>query len=137
MNQGTFIASETVEHDGDALRYAGGEPASMPVYRQLVPKEALFHVFPPHSEDKSPAAQDARLKSCGLVQYDDQLSSKRFIAPAGKRFDSRVQVLPLYMVKPKPGMEIEAIDGEKYVLPADFKGDWFEVTSPKGVRLIA
>ncbi len=82
--------------------------------------------------------QDMRLKRCGLVFYENQLSSQRFVAPAGRpqSEDARLKVLPLYLTKPVPGMEIEALDGEKYVLEKDFNGDWFDVTSPKGVKLI-
>jgi hypothetical protein len=143
MNPDAFEGSETVtvERFGDALRYTGGEPASIPIERLSVADFVAAH---PEYAQGAPlqtaigheAMQDTRLKACGLVQYDCQLSSKRWIAPAGRRFETRTQVLPLFMVKPKPNMEIEALDGEKYLLPADFQGDWFDVVSDLGRRLI-
>lgn len=79
-----------------------------------------------------------RLKRCGLVFYEDQLSGERWVAPPAAREteQARIKVLPLFMVKPVPGMQITATDGEKYLLPADFKGTWFDVVSPKGKELI-
>jgi len=79
---------------------------------------------------------DARLKNCGLVWREDQSDSHRWVEPAPTRHEGRIKTLPLFMVKPVAGLEIHALDGERYVLPKDFKGDWFLVTSPKGVALI-
>lgn len=121
MNPDAFIASETVENP---LNYGcpmcGG---------------------PCRGHDLSAIDQDMRLKACGLVLYEDQLNGHRWVGPAGspaiRLFPNRVKVTALYMAQPKPGMEIEAVDGEKYILPKDFQGDWFSIKSPKGVALIA
>jgi len=84
---------------------------------------------------------DMRLKRCGLVYYEDQLNGHRWVGPAGsaatRLFPNRLKVTALYLTVPKPGLEITALDGERYVLEKDFKGDWFSVVSPKNVPLIA
>lgn len=82
-------------------------------------------------------AQDMRLKRCGLVWYEDQLDSRRWVSRPGIVAGSaRVKVLPLSMVEPTPELEITALDGEKYFIPKDFKGDWFSVAGPSGRKLI-
>lgn len=81
--------------------------------------------------------RDMRLKRCGLVYNEGQLTGQKWVAPPGGTYPGIVKVLPLYLAKPTPRLEITATDGEKYLLPADFKGDWFSIRSPKGVDLIA
>jgi hypothetical protein len=78
-----------------------------------------------------------RLKTCGLVWREDQADSRRWVEPAPTRHQGRIKTLPLFMVKPKPRLEIHALDGERFLLPKDFKGSWFDVKSPKGIPLIA
>lgn len=131
MNTDAFIASETVDREA-AARY--NEPYGVPVERSA----DLDDYLTAERETNHAANQDMRLKRCGLVFYENQLSSHRYVAPAGKRQadEARLRVIPLYLAKPIPGMEIEALDGEKYLLPKDFKGDWFDVTSETGKKLI-
>jgi len=76
---------------------------------------------------------------CGVVYHESQRTSKGYVGPPEHRLDGdgpRFTVLPLSRVKPKPGMEIHAPDGEAYTLPLTFTGTWFSVISPKGKRLI-
>jgi hypothetical protein len=82
--------------------------------------------------------ENRRLQSSGLVHFDRARDSKRWIGPAGEQayYTGKIRVTPLMFVKPAPGLEIHSRDGEQYVLPKDFEGDWFKVVSPKGIPLI-
>lgn len=79
-----------------------------------------------------------RLNNCRLVYFERQGTTDRWIGPAGEQRhnEARINVKPLTHVQPAPGIEIHAHDGEHYLIPANFKGTWLEVISPKGVQLI-
>lgn len=88
-------------------------------------------VAPTSAEEES-----NRLKSCGLVWREDQADSRRWVEPAATRREGRIKTLALFTIKPTPGLEIHALDGERFLLPKDFKGDWLSIKSPKGKELI-
>jgi hypothetical protein len=98
--------------------------------------EPIIHVMIVASQA---ARVDAdRLKGCGLAYHERQVDMFCWIGPPQRSYDggSIVKVLPLTLAQPRPNMKIEALDGERYLLPHDFRGTWFDVTSPKGVSLI-
>ena len=78
-----------------------------------------------------------RLQNCGLVYHERQINGQCWIGPPERHPSAfgRVKVLPLSDVVPRPNMLIHA-HGEKYQLPHDFKGTWFDVVSPTGKELI-
>lgn len=82
--------------------------------------------------------QNQRLQNCGLHYHENQSTSRGYVGPPVRRTnpEPRYTVQPLTRVTPKPGMEIHAVDGEKYTLPLSFAGTWFDIISPKGVKLI-
>lgn len=144
MNRDAFEGSETVER--------GGEPRGLPFVAHMN-KDLSFSIVAAGDDQveryqasktsteyiagEEAVDQDMRLKRCGLVWYEDQLTSRRWVARPGiVPGAARLKVLPLFMVKPAAGLEIEATDGEKYILPREFKGDWFSIVSPKNVPLI-
>lgn len=130
MNFDAFEASETIERTP-----SGNTADEIREVARRAPR-GLAHIVD-NGLEYDPVAQDTRLKACGLVWYENQLDGSRWVGPpATLNGGARVKILPLYMVKPGPGLEIEAIDGEKYLLEKTFHGTWFEVTSPLGVKLI-
>lgn len=155
MNQDIFEGSETVgqsrnitRSQTDALAATIAEDSET-VDDMAIAHDDLLSVFGDGNGtlgyDNAAEMQDMRLKRCGLVWKEDQLNGRRWVAPPAQRTaldhdvhvdPHRFKVLPLYLVKPMPGLEIEATDGEKYLLPLDFKGDWFAVKSPTGKELI-
>lgn len=78
-----------------------------------------------------------RLRQSGFVYHERQLDNKRWVGPPDRAIDAAglEKRLPLTHVTPKPNMEIHAHE-EIYRLPPDFKGDWFMVESPTGIKLI-
>jgi hypothetical protein len=83
--------------------------------------------------------QHERLKRCGVVYHENQSSNKGYIGPPVRRVADdgpRFTVLPIWRIKPKPGMEIHSAAGEGYTIPLNFVGDWFDVVSPTGKPLV-
>lgn len=79
-----------------------------------------------------------QLNHCGLVYHIRQRDHFCWVGPPEKVPDGEpiVKVLPLIQAKPTPNLEIRA-HGETYLLPYDFRGTWFDITSPvKGKALI-
>ena len=82
-------------------------------------------------------AKAARMRNCGLVYHERQSDGRTWIGPPEPHFDGtgRVKVMPLMDVTPQPNMIVHA-HGEKYEIPYDFRGSWFDVKSPTGKALI-
>lgn len=104
---------------------------------QDVPQDVVYS--PTDERVGSDALNDTmRLQQCGLVHHLNVLTSQRWIGPPERILDgngTRIQRLPLHVIKPQQGMEIRALDGERYAIEGN-PGSWFDVASPTGKRLI-